>query len=159
MMLGSDVISLFPSLTAVNTAKAVKSQAMKSSIVWDNIDSKWLRLYIHLNRSLSSDLSEIEHLLPKKRLGKRGPEPGMSSDECLKRYLEEVYEDGTPSSWTWPREPTTEETRILMSILLEISTRFFFENFIYTFGNQAFLQSTGGPIGARLTMCIARLTM
>ena len=37
--------------------------------------------------------------------------------------------------------------------------RFFFENFVYTFGNKTFLQSTGGPIGARLTMCIARLVM
>ena len=46
-----------------------------------------------------------------------------------------------------------------MSLMLEISIKFFFENFVYTFGNEKFLQSQGGPIGARLTMCIARLIM
>ena len=159
-LIGSDVVSLFPSLTAENTAKAVRSQALKSGIIWENIDSKWLRLYIHLNRNLSSDISQIEHLLPKKRKGKRGPEPGMSSKECLQRHLLDVYEKGELSSWTWPtNEPTVNEIRILMSIMLEISVRFFFANFVYTFGNLTFLQANGGPIGARLTMCIARLVM
>ena len=159
MLLGSDVVSLFPSLTAINTAKAVRAQAIKSSIIWENIDTKWLLLYIHLNRNLSSDLSEVEHLLPVKRKGKKGPEPGMSSEECLKRHLEPIYDDGSLSSWTWPKEPTSQEINVLMSILLEISVRFFFQNFVYTFGNQAFLQSSGGPIGARITMAAARLVM
>ena len=83
----------------------------------------------------------------------------MSSDESMGCYLENKYDNGKPSSWTWPREPTPDELKILMSIMLEISVRFFFEHFIYTFGNMAFLQSEGGPIRARLTMCIARLTM
>ena len=74
MMIGSDIISLFPSLTAVNTAKAVRTQSMKSSIKWENIDCRWLRLYIHLNRSLSSDISDVEHLLPSKRKGERSQE-------------------------------------------------------------------------------------
>ena len=107
-MIGSDVVSLFPSLTAVETAKAVRSQAMKCSIKWDNIDSRWLRLYVHLNQHLSSDITPIKHLLPKKRKGKRGPEPSLSSKECLGRHLENVYDDGIPSSWTWPETETTQ---------------------------------------------------
>ena len=83
----------------------------------------------------------------------------MSSEECMGCYLEDIYDNGKPSSWTWPREPTSDELKVLMSIMLDISVRFFFEHFIYTFGKMAFLQSTGGPIGACLTMCIARLTM
>ena len=107
-----------------------------------------------------SDISQISHLLPTKRKGKRGKEPGMGSKECLKRYLENVYDNGEPSSWVWPEsEPTELEEKILMSIMLEISIRFFFDNFIYTFGGLTFLQSKGGPIGARLTMCMARLVM
>ena len=158
-MIGSDVISLFPSLTAIETAKAVRSQALKCSISWDNIDSRWLWFYIHLNQRFSSDISQVKHLLPQKRKGMRGPEPGLSSKECKGRHLENVYENGEPSSWVWPTREPTHEIKILMSIMLEISVRFFFENFVYTFGNKTFLQSTGGPIGARLTMCIARLVM
>ena len=47
MVMGSDVKSLFPSLTKEKTAKAVRAQAEKNDIKWTNIDSKWLRLYIH----------------------------------------------------------------------------------------------------------------
>ena len=159
-LIASDVVSLFPSMTAENTAKAVKSQAEKSKIEWRNIDTKWLTLYIHMNRDKCSDISKVKHLLPMKRKGKRGPEPGMRSTECMKRYLEDVYENGDVSSWVWPEtKPTTEETRLLMAIMLEISVKFFFGNFMYTFGGFKFIQTSGGPIGARVTMCLARLVM
>ena len=140
-MVGSVVVSLFPSLSAVNTTKAVRSQALKSEKRWENIDSRWLRLYIHLNRSLLSDVTSIQHLLPSKWKGKRGPELGLSSKECMGRHLEKVYENGEPSFWTWPdQEPSRQEIKELMSIILEISVRYIFENFIYTFGSQSFLQ-------------------
>ena len=70
--IGSDVVSLFPSLTARNTARAIRRQTMKSDINFENIDTRWLRLYIHLNRSLSEDISSVSHLLPVKRKGKKG---------------------------------------------------------------------------------------
>ena len=66
MLIGSDVVSLSPSLSAENTARAVKNQILKSPITWNNIDENWIRMYIHQNRSLVEDLSKIEHLLPKK---------------------------------------------------------------------------------------------
>ena len=43
--------------------------------------------------------------------------------------------------------------------MLEIAIKFFFDNFVYTFGGEKYLQQSGGPIGARLTMAIARLVM
>ena len=53
----------------------------------------------------------------------------------------------------------SKEERILISIAIEISVRFFFSNFIYTFGGEHYIQCSGGPIGARLTMALARLIM
>ena len=47
VLIGSDVVSLFPSLSAENTAKAVKNQILKSSITWNNIDENWIRMYVH----------------------------------------------------------------------------------------------------------------
>ena len=46
-----------------------------------------------------------------------------------------------------------------MAALLKIAVKFFFDHFVYKFGGQDILQCFGGPIGARLTMCIARLVM
>ena len=41
----------------------------------------------------------------------------------------------------------------------EIGLRTIFENFMYTFGGKNFLQLSGGPIGARVTMAAARIVM
>ena len=43
--------------------------------------------------------------------------------------------------------------------MAEIGTRTIFENFSYRFGEKIYRQSSGGPIGARVTMCAARLVM
>ena len=163
MVLGSDVKSLFPSMTRDNTAKAVRKQAEKSNIKWQNIDSKWLRLYIHLNRHLCSNLEPVKHLLPTRRKGRRGAEPGLGSFECTRRYITDEYlKEGkmVKSFWVWPdKEPTEAEMKILMAIMLEVSIKFFYDNFVYSFGGKNFVQSSGGPIGARLTMAMSRLVM
>ena len=46
-----------------------------------------------------------------------------------------------------------------MGAALEISVRFFFKKLTYMFGGMVYLQLYGGPIGARLTMCVARLLL
>ena len=43
--------------------------------------------------------------------------------------------------------------------MAEIGTRVLFENFVYSFGGEAYHQQGGGPIGARVTMCAAKLVM
>ena len=163
MLLGSGVCSLFPSLTKTRTAKIVRKQAGKIPIKWENIDYRWLTLYIRMNRDLSSGVEKVAHLLPNKRPGKRGREPGMSSTECMRRFLEDEFKVNgkwMKSSWIWPTlAPTEQELNELMAIMLEISVAFFFDNFVYTFGGKNYVQSSGGPIGARVTMCISRLIM
>ena len=42
---------------------------------------------------------------------------------------------------------------------IEIAVRFFFANFMYTFGRKTYIQCHGGPIGARLTMGVARIVL
>ena len=46
-----------------------------------------------------------------------------------------------------------------MASALEIAVRFFFDHFTYNFGGEIYRQAHGGPIGARLTMCVARLVL
>ena len=46
-----------------------------------------------------------------------------------------------------------------MALAIECGVYFFFKNFTYTFAGEKFLQMFGGPIGARLTMAVARLVM
>ena len=158
ILLGTDVKALFPSLSAERTGRAVRKQVEKSLIKWEEIDDMWLTLYVHLNENLCSSLEKIKHLLPKRRKGRRGPEAGMGSEECRER---ELFND-EKSNWEWPANHVKlkeDEKKMIMGAALEIATIFFFRNFTYSFGGKIFVQSFGGPIGARLTMCVARIVM
>ena len=80
----------------------------------------------------------------------------MSSTECKKRFVDRSDQ----SSWAWPaKDPTKEDIHSRMAMLLEISVKFFFRSFVYTFGGDCYIQVDGGPIGARLTMSVARLVL
>ena len=80
----------------------------------------------------------------------------MKSDEVKKRYVDR----SESSSWIWPDQKLSyREVHKMMAIMLEIAVNIFFRSFVYTFGGKCYLQSTGGPIGARLTMCVARLVL
>ena len=48
---------------------------------------------------------------------------------------------------------------MIMGHVAEIGTRTIFQNFCYQFGGKAYQQQAGGPIGARVTMCAARMVM
>ena len=64
------------------------------------------------------------------------------------------------NSWVFPtRKPTEEQKRDLVSRMAEIGVRAVWENFTYTFGGKTYLQKSGGPIGARITMATARIIM
>ena len=80
ILLGTDVTALFPSLSASNTAKSVRRQIEKSSIVWKNIDARWLTLYLKLFESNmnTKNLKDINHLLPT-RISKMGRAPSFGS--------------------------------------------------------------------------------
>ena len=56
-------------------------------------------------------------------------------------------------------EQQRKKFRRLVALSLEICIKFFFSNFLYTFGGECYLQGYGGPIGARLTMAVSRLVM
>ena len=49
--------------------------------------------------------------------------------------------------------------KVLASHVAEIGTETILKNFSYHFGEIIFRQSSGGPIGAQVTMCAARLVM
>ena len=91
VLLGSDVVSMFPSLEPNMTAEAIRAQIEKSRVSWDNIDIKTLMLYIKLNEEKvpnSKVLNSIKRFLPiRKPKSRRGKKPTIAS----KKQEENVY--------------------------------------------------------------------
>ena len=58
-----------------------------------------------------------------------------------------------------PQECNQRRWQILLCRMAEIGVRVLWTNFCYEFGGEYFLQMSGGPIGARVTMAARRLVM
>ena len=150
MLIGTDVKALFPNLSAKQTGQSVRKQFSKSQIHWNNIDWKLITLYVKSHEKLwvNGELRNISKYLPK-RISNRGRPPSIGTENLEKRY-----------KWTMPLDNLTAEVKAeLMGYAIEAAMRFLFENFVYTFGGKKYVQCSGGPIGARLTMAVARLVM
>ena len=150
ILIGTDVSALFPSLSAKNTANSVKKQIWKSKIAWNNIDNKWLTLYLKLNAEnlVPEDLNSVKCFLPN-RLSNKGKAPSFGATKIEENYV-------------WPQNVeylTPAMKSKMLGIAMEQAITFFFTHFTYTFGGKVYLQKGGGPIGARLTMAVARLVM
>ena len=62
--------------------------------------------------------------------------------------------------WVYPPfTPSPEETRKIQGHVAEIGVRTPFQNFAYQFGGASYHKQQGGPIGARVTMCMAKMVM
>jgi hypothetical protein len=81
------------------------------------------------------------------------------------RHMENVHinsktKDGILKQWVFPEVTSTAwEKRELLARMAEIGVRAIWRHFVYTFGGKLYLQKSGGPIGARVTMAVARLIM
>jgi len=151
ILLGSDVKSLFPSLSAKYSGIAVREQFEKSEITWQNIDWKEITLYVRLNENYwkENELEKVEKYLPK-RITVVGRPPSIGTI-------------GVESRFRWPNYDMEflprQIKKLLMGLAMEVAVAFIFQNFVYTFGGRKYLQLHGGPIGARITMAVARLVM
>ena len=152
-VIGNDVISLFPSLDSITTGKIVREEVQRSTIKIEGFSTRMGLRYLSMNESYTSDLEPLRGLLPT-RLTKPGVQPTM---KCKWVNSKEILNE---DDWIYPRrQPTEAETRLIMGHVAEIGTRMIFENFCYQFGGKSYQQQEGGPIGARVTMCAARMVM
>ena len=87
ILLGSDVKSLFPSLSAKETGKAVRNQIMKSKIEWRNVNWKLMTLFIKLHENLwdESTLKDIRKYLPT-TVTNLGRPPSLATENVETRF-------------------------------------------------------------------------
>ena len=152
-LIGCDVVALFPSLSSKRTGEIVRERVLKSKLKFEGFDFNHGRRYILLNKHLTGDLGSLRKTLPwRKKAG--GNDPVMTGAAGTK--IEEDIED----QWVFPRkELADDEKKEIIARCIEIGVRIVFENFCYKFGGETLKQKEGGPIGARVTMAVARLVM
>ena len=96
----------------------------------------------------SVDLNKFKKILPTRK-SNMGRSPSIGTDKVETKF-----------NWHNAIECLNREMMAeLMGLAMELAVVFFFENFTYTFGGNVYRQARGGPIGARLTMAVARIVM
>ena len=141
ILLGTDVKSLFPSLSAKLSGKAIREQFEKSVICWNIVDWKLVTLYVKLQEKYwtNGELKSVNMYLPKRK-SNMGRPPSIGTI-------------GVENKFTWPQTIEfipLKIQKLLMGLAMELAINFFFKNFCYTFGGKKFVQLHEGPIGARL---------
>ena len=152
-LIGNDVVALFPSIKSRTTGIIIRMEAEKSPIKVEGFEFEKGLKYIVMNKKYTGNLKTIANLIPwRKKVG--GVQPGMKNKNVNRKVEKEE------TLWIYPKAiPTKVQEKQIIARVAEIGTRVLFENFCYTFAGNTYIQMSGGPIGARVTMAAARIVM
>ena len=155
LLLGTDVKSLFPSMTKETTAQTIKDAFLNSEL---EVHTEWKEMarYIALNCSQSEIKSEGLSVWIPSRTGTRGARPGIVGNEERAGKAPEVG-----GQWTFNTDldPPREVVRKMIAMTLQLAVKACWELQVHQFGGKKYLQNKGGPIGMRITMACSRVVM
>ena len=148
-VVGSDVVSLFPSLRNVEAARLAKYAILGSGVKFENCDAIKALRYIYVNGGYEAlRTAGLGRLCPKWS----GDRPDLITVGGSKTKLD--------SSWIDTKQEIFEsDIKKIVACVMEISINGVMSTHLYTFCGKVFLQSDGGPIGLRSTACLAAVLM
>ena len=154
VIVGTDVVNLYPSLKISKVVGAVSRAVLRSGIKWEELDYIEMARYVALNRSEQHCRSgPLRRILPWRRKS-QGCRPGVTGVGPMGAAR------GDTEQWEFPKVRIRKsERRLLIATVLEIATDAMFRHHYYGFGGQKFRQMEGGQIGLRGTCTLARLVM
>ena len=154
VLVGSDVISLYPNLEVEKVVESVREAVLKSNIQWEDVDYREGVRYLALNWDLEQcKCSNLRRVLPVRR-GKRGTRPGLkgAGPRGMLKGDQEQWEFRNVVLEPW-------EKKQILSEVVSLATKAMFCNHFYKFGGVMYHQQQGDPIGLRGTCAVARLVM
>ena len=91
--------------------------------------------------------------MPERRYNK-GTRPGITGKEPM------GFASDDEIRWKFPETEITEKEKVnLIAAALEIGVKTSFQRHLYQFNGKVYRQTSGGPIGLRITMAAARIVM
>ena len=148
-IIGTDVESLFPSLKDIESARIAREAVLLSRAEYCNVDYETALRYLIVTGG-TSHMREIG-------LNRVSPRWIGSRPDLLTVGGTSIGEN---DKWTkMTRNPTEEEKRIIVSRVVETAILVCMNTHIYQFGEDLYLQQSGGPIGMRFTAALASVVM
>ena len=154
VLIGADVVQLFPSLEANHSSKLVNKSLLETKVQFDGINYVEVATYLAMELTeWQARSSKIHHLLPKRRF-KKGQKPKITGINAM------AAEPKNTDYWIYPkRQFTPEEESLLLGKALEVAVKTLFTTHLYQFGGRIYHQVSGSPIGTRFSMSTSRVVM
>ena len=154
VIVGTDVVSLFPSLDVGQVAIQVAEAVRTSTITWSEIDYLEGARYLALNWTAEQcKNSPLRRVLPTRRKT-GGTRPGVRGTGPRGRTR------GDQEQWQFPQIKLEEwEKKEIIAQVLKTAIEAMFKKHFYKFDGKIFQQTAGGPIGLRGTCALAKLIM
>ena len=97
VIIGNDVVGLFPNITSAKTGKIVRYKVQESKMKFEGVSFKQVSLYVYLSQEKTGDLTELRQYFPwRRKVG--GMAPGMNNIEVNSR------DKMGDSYWVWPKK-------------------------------------------------------
>ena len=155
VIIGSDAVSLYPSMTKVESADEVASAVLESSIKWEGINWKEATRFLVLGRDETwCRGSKLWRVLPRRKFD-HGTKPGLTGAGPMGANTDDE------NQWQFRKDVylTEQDRKHIMAEVLRLAVEIMFDTHIYTFGGHFYKQKEGGPIGLRSTCALARVVM
>ena len=154
VIIGSDVVALYPNLEIKRVTENVKEAIRKSGVRFEEVDYLEGARYLALNWSADEcRKSKLGRILPRRR-HTQGSRPGMRGEGPRSKVR------GCQEQWIFPKIKLEDwEKESIIAEVIGIATKAMFNHHYYSFGGRKFHQEGGGPIGLRGTCSIARMIM
>ena len=138
VMIGSDVVSLYPNLDVARASRLMYEAIQASTLDWNNVD--WLECCQYIALNWSQEQCRRSSL--RTRPGVKGAGP-------------KGKERGDTEQWVFSPNIKLEdwEKREIIGTVVEIATRAMFNLYFYTFGGKLFHQKGGGHRPPRNMCC------
>ena len=154
VVVGTDVVSLYPNLTWASAGEEVFRAIMESNIEWQQVNWKEGCRYLALCRGYTwCRTSTLRRVLPWRRFAK-GSWPGITGAGPMGPSV------NGEEQWIFPDVVLTElEKKTVMGEVMRLAVEVLFRTHVYSFKGNYYRQADGGPIGLRATCAIARVCM
>ena len=155
VIIGTDAVSLYPSLEKQESADEVAVAVQESNLKWEGVSWKEATRFLVLGRDETwCRKSSLWRVLPKRRF-KHGVRPGLTGVGPMGAEPDDEVQ------WEFRPEVrlTEEQKTTVMAEVMRLAVELMYDTHLYTFGGKCYKQREGGPIGLRSTCALARVVM
>ena len=148
VLLGSDVVALYPSLGAVQSAEMAENAVLESNIKFTGFDFRWLIIYLFLMIGSSGMMREgLHEFIPVRNSKSNSRSLAARNNRALNNWK------------TREHDLDDINKKKMIGLLVKIVTLVLMETTVYTFAGKLYRQKEGAGIGLRSSACLAKIVM